>query len=418
MSEPVVLFEGAGKKFRRTVSAAFLYGFQDLSRRVLRLEPNASLRPDEFWALHDISFVAGRGECIGIIGPNGAGKSTLLKLVNGDLRPDGGRVATRGRVKSLIQLGTGLQPMYTGRENIYLKCSELGLGKAEVDGMLDSIVSFAGLEKSLEKPVRHYSDGMYARLEFSIATCVPSDILLIDEVLAVGDVAFQMRCLERLEQLKRGGTTLLFVSHSEMNVRQIADRCLLLFDGEALAIGETDALFLKYYESVGFLNRPLKPLGAVPEMPEDFEGRVSIRRLSLVGQEQAENPRAHTGQRLMLRLDYTVSDRSEPSTFVLQFWNSAGLLAASFDSGLDSDWRALPARNGRLRVEFPFFSLTAGIYRVAGGFRADGEWLGYRSSLLHLVVAQEHPYGYQGLFAMAGKVWAEEREVPEVSSGR
>jgi lipopolysaccharide transport system ATP-binding protein len=406
VSEPVILFEGVGKKFRRTVSSALLCAMEDLSRGVLRLKSREHLRRDEFWALREISFAAGRGECIGIIGPNGAGKSTLLKLVNRDLRPECGRVATRGRVTSLIRLGTGLRPMFTGRENIYLKCSELGLGKAETDGMLNAIVAFAGLEKSLDKPVKHYSDGMYARLEFSIATCVPADILLIDEVLAVGDVAFQMRCLERLEQLKRAGTTILFVSHAEMNVRQIADRCLLLFDGEALAFGEPEALFRKYYESVGFINRPLKPLGAAPEMPEDFAGAASILSIAVIGQEQAERPRAHTGHPLELRVRYRAANPLTGS-LVLQFWSSAGLLLASCDSRLNASESPPMPPGGTLRVTFPFLPLAAGMFTVSGGFRADGHWLGYSSHLLNLVVSQDHPEEAHGLMVMPAAIIAE-----------
>jgi lipopolysaccharide transport system ATP-binding protein len=415
VSEPVILFEGAGKKFCRTFSSACLYGFQDLARRLFRLKPQERLRRDEFWALHEISFAARRGECIGIIGPNGAGKSTLLKLVNRDFFPDRGRVVARGQVKSLVRLGTGLRPMFTGRENIYLKCSELGLGKAETDGMLEAIVAFAGLEKSLDKPVKHYSDGMYARLEFSIATCVPTDILLIDEVLAVGDVAFQMRCLERLEQLKRSGTTILFVSHSEMNVRQIADRCLLLFDGEALAFGETDALFRKYYESVGFIKRPMKPLGAAPESPKDFAGMASLLSVELAGQGQTAS-KAVTGRPLELTVRYAAERPVEGGSLVVQFWNSAGLLVGSFDSGMNGAGLSLSPGGGRLRVEFPFLPLTPGIYRVAGGFRQDGRWLGYGSNWLRLVVAQEAPPDHQGLFAIQGEVVGADRNPGERSA--
>jgi lipopolysaccharide transport system ATP-binding protein len=402
--QPVILLEGVGKKFRRSLTSAFLYGLQDVARRLLRLKPKDQLRRDEFWALREVSFAAGPGECIGIIGPNGAGKSTLLKLVNRDYRPDRGRLATRGRVKSLIRLGTGLQPMLTGRENIYVKCAELGFGKTETDALLDGIVAFAGLEKSLDAPVRHYSDGMYARLEFSIATCAPMDILLIDEVLAVGDVAFQMRCLERLEQLKRAGTTILFVSHSEMNVRQIADRCLLLFDGEALAFGETDALFLKYYESVGFINRLLKPLGAAPESPGDFAGSAAILDLSLVGQELTESPRARTGRPLELMVRYSAQGPVPDSRMVLQFWNSAGLLMGFFDSGMNGSGLSLSPNGEPLRMKFPFLGLMPGIYRVAGGFRAGNRWLGYGSNLLRLTVFQEEPASHQGLFAMEAEV--------------
>jgi lipopolysaccharide transport system ATP-binding protein len=400
VSQPAILFEGVGKKFRRSWSSAFLYGLQDFAYALLRRKPRDLLRKDEFWALRDISFTARRGECIGIIGPNGAGKSTLLKLAGREYRPERGRIATRGQVKSLIRLGNGLQPLLTGRENIYVKCAELGFGKRETDAMLDGIVAFAGLEKSLDTPVKHYSDGMYARLEFSIATCAPMDILLIDEVLAVGDIAFQMRCLERLDRLKRAGTTILFVSHSEMNIRQIADRCLLLFDGEALACGETDALFLKYYESVGFINRQLKPLGVAPESPEDFAGAASIDGLGILGQERTENLKARTGQPLTLLVDYTATAPMAPASLMLEFWNSAGLLMASIDSGLNGAALNLAPNGGRLRVTLPFLALTPGIYRMAGGFRASGQWLGYGSNLRRLVVAQEEFAAHRGLFAM------------------
>jgi lipopolysaccharide transport system ATP-binding protein len=402
--QPAILFESVGKKFRRSWPSAVLYGLQDFARAALRRKPRDFLRKDEFWALHDVSFAARPGECIGIIGPNGAGKSTLLKLAGREHRPDGGRIVTRGQVKSLIRLGSGLQPLLTGRENIYVKCAELGFGKRETDALLDGIVAFAGLEKALDTPVKHYSDGMYARLEFSIATCAPMDILLIDEVLAVGDIAFQMRCLERLDQLKRAGTAILFVSHSEMNVRQIADHCLLLFDGEALAFGDTDALFLKYYESVGFINRPLKPLGAAPDSPEDFAGTASIVRLHIAGQERAESLRAHTGQPLALTVDYAATTSMAPASLVLEFWNSAGLLMASVDSALNGAALNLSPNGSCLRVNLPFLSLTPGIYRVAGGFRANGAWLGYSSNLRRIAVVQEELAAHRGLFAMQARI--------------
>jgi len=244
VSGPVIRCEQLGKRFCWSLSAGLRYDLTDGLRRAFRGEPPAGLRPDEFWALREISFAAGPGECLGIIGPNGAGKSTLLKLINGEYRPDRGRLERGGAVTSLIRLGSGLQPLLSGRENIQIRCAELGFNTVETADLLPRIAALSGLDATaLDRPVKRYSDGMYARLEFSIATCAPMDLLLIDEVLAVGDIAFQGRCLHRLEELKRAGTTILFVSHSEMNVRAIADRCLLLFDGEMLALGETDALF-------------------------------------------------------------------------------------------------------------------------------------------------------------------------------
>lgn len=404
MSHPAISFDGVGKKFCRSLKAGFLYGFQDLSRSALRRKPVEHLRSGEFWALHDISFAARPGECIGIIGPNGAGKSTLLKLVNRDYRTDRGHIAMRGQIKSLIRLGTGLQPMLTGRENIYIQCAQLGLDKRETDAKLDDIVAFAGLEKSLDAPVKHYSDGMYARLEFSIATCVPTDILLVDEVLAVGDIAFQLRCLERLNSLKRNGTTILFVSHSEMNIRHVADRCLLLFDGEALAFGETDKLFLKYYESVGYLNRQLQPLGTAPEMPADFTGTAWIRTVTVTGQENTDSVKVFTEQSVDLDVDYVAAETVTSAGLVLQFWNSAGVLIASIDSEMQGNRFSLGPAGGRFRLNLPFLPLTAGIYRVAGGFASAGRWLGYSGNLLTLIVAQKYNRAYEGLFVMNAKI--------------
>jgi ABC-type polysaccharide/polyol phosphate transport system ATPase subunit len=400
MTPPIIRCEQVGKKFRRTTLATVRYGIADLMRRLFRRKPSTTLRLDEFWAVHGVSFEAHRGECIGIIGPNGAGKSTLLRLINGEYRPDQGRITRSGAVTSLIRLGGGLQPLLTGRENIYIKCSELGFSKPETDTLLDRIVEFSGLQKSLDQPVKRYSDGMYARLEFSIATAAPMDILLIDEVLAVGDVAFQMRCLQRLDQLKQAGTTILLVSHSEMNVRHIADRCLLLFDGEALALGETDALFRKYYEATGFLGRALEPMGLAPVMPADFSGRLRLTGLALEGGGVGDGVR--TARPLRLRVRHEADSRLDSASLLLQFWNPGGLLMATFDSDLNGgfEWDV----RGESVLELPFLGLSAGVYRVAGGFRSGGHWLSYHSHLLDLPVTQAHLSEAGGLLALQGRL--------------
>lgn len=401
MSTARIRCSGIGKKFCRTTSASVWQALAEPLRRLTARSNNpAALRKDEFWALNGVSFEAQPGECIGIIGPNGAGKSTLLKLINGDFRPERGRLDINGAITSLIRLGNGLQPMLTGRENIYIRLSESGFSKTEIDGMLNWIVDFAGLAKALDAPVRHYSDGMYARLEFSIATSVALDILLVDEVLSVGDTAFQMRCLQRLEELKKAGATILLVSHSEMTVRQIAERCLLLFDGEALAFGETDALFRKYYEATGFLNRELQPLGLAPEMPTDFIGSLNLSDLSIVGLAARETAHLVTGQSVQFLICHA-GGCSGVVDLVLQFWSSAGLLMASFDSAQNGGDISLNAQ-GNLRLDLPFLGLTPGVYRVAGGFRSGGRWQGYRSDLMRLVVVQDGVSDYQGLVALPG----------------
>lgn len=390
MSFPRILADRVSKKFSRALGHSLWHSAQDLGRRLIGGRPASALRAGEFWAVRDVSLEVGAGECLGLIGPNGAGKSTLLRMLGREYRPDAGRIALHGAVKSLIRLGSGLQPMYTGRENVYLKCAELGLSKRDTDARLDEIVAFADLEAALERPVKHYSDGMYARLEFAIATCMPIDVLLIDEVLAVGDVAFQLRCLERLNSLKREGSALVFVSHSEMNVLQVADRCLLLFDGQTVAEGRPEAVFGKYYEAVGYFNRDLKSLGALPVRPQDFSAGLEFTGPG------AEPIQAVPGQPLAFELEYRAERNFEAVELRLEFWNTAGLLAAAT---LAPGERRLSLAEGRGRVlvELPFLGLGAGIYDVAVSANSGGCSLAYKGEARRVHVTQaacDRPDGF------------------------
>lgn len=204
-------------------------------------------RPDLVWALRDVSFCLSPGEVLGVIGPNGSGKSSLLRLVAGITLPTSGRVYVNGRVGSLLEVGAGLHPEMTGRENIYLNGRLLGLSTEEIEERFEDIVEFSGLREFLDMPVKRYSTGMYVRLGFSVATAVAPDVLLIDEVLAVGDWAFQRKCMARLRELKEGGTTILFVSHNMDAVRQFCTRCLFLVDGAVLFDGEPEPAVQRYY---------------------------------------------------------------------------------------------------------------------------------------------------------------------------
>lgn len=397
MPPSVLRIEGLAKKFNRSPSRAISNGLLDFGARLLGRSASSKLREAEFWALRDVSFEARPGECIGVIGPNGAGKSTLLRIINGDVRPDVGHVVRRGSITPLIRLGGGLQPMLTGRENIYTKGQEFGFDTRKIDSLVEPILAFSGLREALDVPVRQYSDGMYARLEFAIATAVPMDLLLIDEVLAVGDMAFQMRCLERLEQLKAAGTTVLFVSHSEMNVRQIADRCLLLFEGEALGVGETDAMFRRYYEATGFLDRNLKPMGVSPEMPEDFDTTGALDSIEvLAGGDPVERISSGSGLRLSLHFGILPQE----TILVLQFWSPSGLLLASAEAGLAE------AGAGLWLLEIPRLGLAAGRYRLAAGIRSLNTkgWLGYARAVTELAVSEDGLDAERGLFRLEAKL--------------
>lgn len=191
----------------------------------------------EFWALKDVSFEVKKGETVGIIGRNGSGKSTLLQMICGTLTPTSGSVQTNGRIAALLELGAGFNPEFTGRENVYMNATVLGLGQAEIDARFDDIAAFADIGDFIEQPVKCYSSGMYARLAFAVAINVDPNILIIDEALAVGDEPFQRKCFARIEQIKRNGGTILFVSHSSNAIIALCDRAVLLNGGKSLYVG-------------------------------------------------------------------------------------------------------------------------------------------------------------------------------------
>jgi len=232
MSDILVSAENVSKKFCRSLKRSLWYGVKDLAREICGRDGEKELRPLEFWANKDISFDLKRGECLGLIGPNGAGKSTLLKMLNGLIKPDRGRITVRGRIGALIELGAGFNPILTGRENIFVNASVLGMSKQETESRLDKIVDFAGVEEFIDTPVQNYSSGMKVRLGFAVASALEPDILLIDEVLAVGDVGFRMKCFQHLLSLKENGTSIVFVTHVMNDLHRVSQRSIVLDKGK------------------------------------------------------------------------------------------------------------------------------------------------------------------------------------------
>jgi lipopolysaccharide transport system ATP-binding protein len=280
--ETLVKVESVSKKFCRSLKKSLWYGVQDIlsdlnpfrrdgtpsSPRSLEqiTMPGASmgpassrLRADEFWAVNDVSVELRRGECLGLIGHNGAGKTTLLKMLNGLLKPDRGRMLMRGRVGALIALGAGFNPILTGRENIYVNGAVLGLKKREIRSKLDEIIDFADLREFIDAPVQGYSSGMAVRLGFAIASACQPDVLLLDEVLAVGDMAFQTKCFNRLGEIRRNGTGFILVAHNMHQITRFCDRVLYMRKGKAEFYGPTESgveLFLKEMASHGEVKEP------------------------------------------------------------------------------------------------------------------------------------------------------------------
>lgn len=239
MSHHAVEVEGVFKKFQRGELYDSLRDLlPSLVRGIVRRGPLPELAAREFWALHDVSFAVERGQAFGVVGGNGAGKTTLLKILGGILRPTRGAARIQGRLSALIEVSAGFHPDLTGRENIFLYGTILGMTRQEIRGRFDAIVAFSGLEEFIDTPVKRYSSGMYARLGFSVAAHVDPEVLLVDEVLSVGDYVFQRRCMERMREVLQQGTTVLFVSHNLRAVTDLCGRALLLDRGRVTAEGE------------------------------------------------------------------------------------------------------------------------------------------------------------------------------------
>src|SRR5436190_21417615 len=253
MAEPVIIFDHIYKKFARGEQHTTL---RDLIPALIsnwwkkKQIDEQALKGEEFWAVNDVSFSVPKGEALGIIGPNGSGKSTTLKLLSGILRPDRGSYSVKGRLSALIEVGAGFHPDLTGRENVYLNGSILGMTRKEVQSKFADIVEFAGVGDFIDTPVKRYSSGMAVRLGFAVAAFIEPDVLLVDEVLAVGDTEFRNRCHNRMNQMMNRGVTMILVSHNLEEVRSLCDNTIMLFKGEKLVEGPTQKVVEEYHQRV------------------------------------------------------------------------------------------------------------------------------------------------------------------------
>ncbi|HPE70711.1 MAG TPA: polysaccharide ABC transporter ATP-binding protein [Candidatus Competibacter sp.] len=382
MSDTLIKVENVSKKFCRSLKKSLWYGMQDLGNELLgrRHGGDGELRPEEFWAVKDVSFELKRGECLGLIGRNGAGKTTLLRMLNGLIKPDAGRIEMRGRVGALIALGAGFNPILTGRENIYVNASILGFSKKEIDKKLDNIIEFAELSEFIDSPVQHYSSGMFVRLGFSVAANFDPDILLVDEALAVGDLAFIVKCLNRVAELRRSGTCVIFVSHNELQVREAAQWCLLLNKGREVLFDSIDAAFLAYGNLIE------TPIPADPDAGFIHNGPVRVRYAG----SRSNDPEGmlRTGQRATIILVCHAQIAMENADLELRFWNSMGQLMTTIRSSLANRFFHLPAGEAYFDIEIRSIALAPGRYRLAAGFRSHGAVLGWTRDLAYIDIFQ------------------------------
>lgn len=358
MSPHAIAFEDVSKRYvLRHQKAGYLK--DRLTGALQRLNPFSRGQPEqtaeEFWALKDVSFHIQPGEAVGIVGPNGSGKSTTLKILAGVTQQTSGRVAVNGKLGALIEVGAGFHPELSGRENVYLNGAILGMKRSEINKQFDSIVSFADVEKFIDTPVKHYSSGMYVRLGFAIAVHNEPEILLVDEVLAVGDLAFQRKCFDKMQELKKSGLTFILISHSMPQIASLCERTIMLKNGRLIADGlPIDVAKAYVAEADSHSGRSM--LG-------DVASGIQITSVRLLDDKGRPTTRVELGQALAFAIEY---DATQPITNCF--------FSIHLDRGqlrvYDSDTRSLGIElgtlsgKGLLRCELPDLRLMPNSYGV------------------------------------------------------
>lgn len=327
MATPAITVERLGKEYTLGEKEQYLT-MRDLLAQVvkapLRLINTKSTkntkkaqRKPQIWALQDISFTAEKGEVIGIIGRNGAGKSTLLKIVTGITEPSVGKVTLTGRVASLLEVGTGFHPELTGRENIYLNGAILGMSKREITTKFKEIVEFSGIERFLDTPVKRYSSGMYVRLAFAVAAHLDPEILLVDEVLAVGDIEFQRKCLGKMKNVVSGGRTVLFVSHNMGAIKHLCNRCILLDKGRIVKDDSSEVVIKEYYRIMN-QNTDKYARGLLHERTER-SGTGQVRVVNIEVTNLNGSLTIKSGDKIKVKVDYVADNTYANANLILSF---------------------------------------------------------------------------------------------------
>ncbi len=377
MGRITVEAEGLGKRYRIRHILPGQAGLRDaVSGAARRLLGKRRMRTEEFRALRGISFAVEEGEVLGLIGANGAGKSTLLKILARITLPSEGRAVLRGRVASLLEVGTGFHPELSGRENVYMNGAVLGMRRDEIRRKFDAIVDFAGVETFLDTPVKRYSSGMYVRLAFAVAAHLEPEILLVDEVLAVGDAAFQRKCLGKMGEVARSGRTILFVSHSMHSVQRLCDRVMLLKEGGVAMLGDPAEATRRYLAGQRAAETEEDDLGARPRPHREHGSRIRIRRVRLEAASGEPRKRFHLGEPWCVRVEAEAREDLTDLAAVIGVEGHLGERIATADSETASiryDVRA----DGVLRCSALFrnLSLCPGTYWITASVRSGGEGL-------------------------------------------
>lgn len=409
MSGAAIRVEGLGKMYRiggpveryKTLRDTVSQAVTGIGQRVRGLfggENGAGRKYETIWALKDVSFEVQPGEVVGIIGRNGAGKSTLLKILSRITEPTEGRVEIRGRVGSLLEVGTGFHPELTGRENVYLNGAILGMTRAEVDRKFDEIVAFAEVEKFIDTPVKHYSSGMYLRLGFSVAAHLEPDILLIDEVLAVGDLDYQRKCVGKMKDVSRAGRSVLFVSHNMTAVNGLCSAAMLLENGRLLMRGVAQEVVNIHKKSIsvassGFATSPQQRRG---------NHRIAITRLQILNHMGERSAVFATGDPIIVRICYDNPNNLASADFEIKFKDEFGSILSTLSTFLKGKSHNLRRGTGAVYCRIPQLTLAPGEYALETNCMVGRDVEDVIENAASITVLDGH---YHGSYVRIKKEW-------------
>ncbi len=363
----VIEFERVSKAYYRRQGRGSL---RDALAQLLGQVAGLNSRRDEdlFWALDDVSFEVNAGETLGLIGPNGAGKTTTLKLISRVAKPTSGRIAVKGRLSALIELGAGFHPDLTGRENIYLNASILGLKNHEIDAKFDEIVEFAELTEFIDVPVKRYSSGMYVRLGFSVAAHVDPDVLLIDEVLAVGDYMFKDKCVQRINAFRQAGKTMIIVSHNKEMIQKLCNRVVFLYKGRVVFQGDTQEGLDRYhtgYAGEALRNERRTDGAALPDR------EMVITDVVLLGKDNQRRNSFVTAEPMTVQIHFRANAPVDNPVFYSRIREGYKILHGTTTARFAIEGRFEPGDEGIAEAHYESLNLLNGTYNINVGIKRD-----------------------------------------------
>jgi lipopolysaccharide transport system ATP-binding protein len=362
MSNDVVIsVENVSKKFCKSLKKSMIYGMHDIARNSLGLSAHSEkLRKKEFLAVDNVSFELKKGETLGLIGPNGSGKTTMLKMINGIFWPDKGKITIKGKVGALIAVGAGFHPMLTGRENIYINGGILGMTKRDIDRQFDSIVDFADIGDFLDTPVKNYSSGMYVRLGFAVAIHCEPDILLIDEVLAVGDKNFQIKCYQKMNEIRNSGVSIVLVSHNEYTIREQTSNCLYIKNGKMRFLGSSEEGINVYIKEM--LDDKIVLADSEENSDAREDSKAQLETLKILDKENNEISFIETGKELNLLLECLIKEEIKKPIFGVSFVADNGFMYCANSNYENIMFEKCMPGKVRVKIKIPHLHLPVNKY--------------------------------------------------------